>query len=244
MVQETTTVSSTSLKSIVAAGLVVAAASPAAAQDSAPPSEAQRRQTQIVYMERTLTQAVKNGAAELVRQIRLASKLARVEDVVMSGEPAVRGFQLQDYGVFFDVRVPAVRPVFALAYQDILAAQLRAGVEAQTVRAQSLSATSAPPPVAPVDAGVLSEPEAEYTRHVMTAIKDAMLENSSALRLASDDKLTVAARDDAPVNPLNPTDQADVRTMYFTITGADLAAYREGRITLEEARKLIVVTEH
>jgi hypothetical protein len=219
---------------------------PARPSESAQAAEARRQQTQVMYMESVLNQAVRNGASALVTSFRSAPQVARLADVVMSGEPAVRGFQLQDYGVFFDVRVPGIRPTFALAYPDLLAAGLQARLaEARAVRAQSVAAApAAPPPVAPVDAGVLSDPEAEYTRQVKTAIMDAMIENSAGLRLASGDRLTVAARDDTPVNPLVPMDQTEARTMYLTIKGADLAAYRERRITLEQARQLIVITEH
>jgi hypothetical protein len=78
-------------------------------------------------------------------------------------------------------------------------------------------------------------------RAIRTALIDAMLENSSALRVSPDQVLTVAARKDTNPNPLDPTDA--VRTMTFTVRGSDLEAFRQGRLTLEQARALVTVRE-
>jgi hypothetical protein len=81
-------------------------ASAAAAQTPPPvaadPSELRH---QIYVMEGALARAVNFGAARLNQEIRAVMP----DVIVLAGESRARGFQLQDYGVFFDVEVPVLR---------------------------------------------------------------------------------------------------------------------------------------
>jgi hypothetical protein len=54
----------------------------------------------------------------------------------------------------------------------------------------------------------------------------------------------VAARDNAPRDPLMPGDTAGLNTLLFRVRGADLVAFRGGRLTLEDARKRVEVHEN
>ena len=56
--------------------------------------------------------------------------------------------------------------------------------------------------------------------------------------------LTVAARDNVPRDPLSPGDTADFSTIIFRVKGSDLAGFRAGRMTLEEARQKVEVREY
>ncbi|HXH23728.1 MAG TPA: hypothetical protein VNI78_00680 [Vicinamibacterales bacterium] len=111
-------------------------------------------------------------------------------------------------------------------------------------------ASLAPPtavtvPVAPgVDRALLDDPDVAYTREVKAALVDAMLENSGPLGLGDDERLTVAARDNMPRDPLVPADSMDLRTVIFTVKGSDLAAFHARRLTLEEVRKRVEVREY
>jgi hypothetical protein len=71
-----------------------------------------------------------------------------------------------------------------------------------------------------------------------------MIENSGPISLGADEWLTVAARDNVPLDPLIPTDAADTRTVIFRVRGSDLAAFRAGRMTLEDARKKVDTREY
>ena len=93
------------------------------------------------------------------------------------------------------------------------------------------------------DPGVIEDPEARYTQEVKAALIDAMIENSSPLSIGTDEWLTVAARDNVPSNPLVP-DRADFSTLIIRVKGTDLAAYRAGRITLDDVRKKVEVKEN
>ena len=74
------------------------------------------------------------------------------------------------------------------------------------------------------------------------------------LQVASDDpqkwgdnkevkRLTIAARDNGQPDPRFPSDASDFQTVYFSIKGSDLAEFHEGRLTLEQARKLVTIRE-
>ena len=76
------------------------------------------------------------------------------------------------------------------------------------------------------------------------SLVDAMIEKSGPVALCPDEWLTVAARDNVPRDPLIPTDAADTRTIIFRIRGTDLAAFRAGRMTLEEARNKVETREN
>jgi hypothetical protein len=69
-----------------------------------------------------------------------------------------------------------------------------------------------------------------------------MIENSGQLLLADREWLTVAARDNTPSGPFLPGDP-DAVTLVLRIKGADVSAFRAGRLTLEQVRSLVEVTE-
>jgi len=95
-----------------------------------------------------------------------------------------------------------------------------------------------------VTPSAFDDPEEHYTREVKAALVDAMIENSGPIALGAEEWLTVAARDNVPRDPLIPTDAADTRTVIFRVKGSDLGAFRAGRMTLEEVRKKVEVTDN
>src|SRR5262245_24778813 len=89
---------------IAAVATLWASAAGAQAPKSAELEQIKQRQ-RISLMEGVLERAVANGADNLLRQVKHV-----MPDVPMlTGAPAVRGFRLDGYGVFFDVEVPALR---------------------------------------------------------------------------------------------------------------------------------------
>ncbi|MBI4887737.1 MAG: hypothetical protein HY824_11640 [Acidobacteria bacterium] len=112
-----------------------------------------------------------------------------------------------------------------------------------TVAAQSLPPAPAPSAdpaaVAQADAA-LADPSETYTAEVRAALIDAMIENSGALVIGADEWLTVAARDNAPVDSLISGDQGAM-TLVIRVKGSDLTAFRAGRLTLEQARTRVQV---
>ena len=243
---------------LLAAGLAVGATS-ALAQEPSKEDEQVKARQRISTMEGVLERAVSNGAENMLRRARTVTPDAPM----LSGVPQVRGFRLDGYGVFFDVEVPALRlPVtWPLRYmiEDNRAAvaatlaELRTLIADQPARerdrfellAQRLESRAVVPRTSPRQADpVITEPDVAYTNAVRESLIDAMIENSGPMPVGPEEWLTVAARDNAPRDPLMPGDTAGLNTLIFRVKGSDLAAFRAGRMTLEEARRHVLVQEH
>jgi hypothetical protein len=73
---------------------------------------------------------------------------------------------------------------------------------------------------------------------------DAMIDYAPPMLLGADDWLTVAARDNEPRDNLAPQDPyEEVVTILLRIKGADLAAYRAGKIDRDEAKRRVQIRE-
>ena len=257
---------------VFAAALVVVLAAGAAAQGTATTDDAQAQARYKVFvMEGALERAVERGAAVLSRQIRTISPdamfltgTAQVRGFRLEGYgvffdvevPALRptvawtlramiddnGASLAQLKAYVSrVQNPEERAELQRAIRN-LELQMPARVSAgDTVAAQNVAAGAGPAPVA--DPLLLSDPAAAYTREVKAALVEAMLENSAPLAIGEDEWLTVAARDGEPSNRLVPGDAYDLTTTVIRVRGADLAAYRTGRMTLEEAKGKVEVRE-
>ncbi len=240
---------------LVAGLMLVFAAHPRAqaAKDDSDPVRARQR---ISMVEGALERAVSNGAENMLRQVRSVMP----ELAMLTGAPQVRGFRLDGYGVFFDVEVPALRMPLAWTMRymlddrraafDALVSELRrldgaSGVpnrERIDVLVRQLeSTTQAGGPTGVAAAG---DPNEAYNQAVKEALVDAMLENSGPISLSGEEWLAVAARDNLPRDPLIPGDTTELNTVMFRLKGSDLAAFRSGRLSLEEARKRVEVREH
>jgi hypothetical protein len=90
-------------------GLVVIVGAPPVVSAQVPPAsdtEQVRARQKIFMMEGVLERAVQLGVENLRRRIRAVMP----DDALLQGSaPQVRGFQLEGYGVFFDVEVPSLR---------------------------------------------------------------------------------------------------------------------------------------
>lgn len=86
-----------------------------------------------------------------------------------------------------------------------------------------------------------TDPAELYTAEVKKALIEAMVDHGSALELAADEWLTVAARDNADRIPAG--ELAEAVTITLRIKGADLAAFRAGRLTRDEIRQRVDVRE-
>lgn len=114
-----------------------------------------------------------------------------------------------------------------------------------TARAGSLSAANLQPQAAqPAIPRAIENPNAAWTEEVKAALIEAMLDHSGPLAVGDDEWLTVAARDNLPSDPLIPGDTVDSSTVIFRVKGSDLAAFHSRRITMDEARKRVQVTEN
>lgn len=103
---------------------------------------------------------------------------------------------------------------------------------------------SAPPRTPVVDKAWAQDPNRAYTEAVTRALVDAIIDYSTPMALGPDQWLTVAARDNEGRDTLAPQDPLEeVVTMIYRIKGADLIAYRAGKIDRDEARKRVQVSQ-
>jgi hypothetical protein len=110
-----------------------------------------------------------------------------------------------------------------------------------TLAAQSVVTPAVAAPQ--VDPAVVEDPNGAYTREVSVAIIDAMIENSGPLPVGDNEWLTVAARDNVRPDRLVPGDTSNISSIVFRIKGSDLAAFRAGRVTLDDTRKRVEVKQ-
>ncbi len=98
------------------------------------------------------------------------------------------------------------------------------------VAAEAAPTQGSATPDARADQEILTAPDDAYRKEVVQALKDAMLDYSSALGIGPSEWLTVAARrnDDRP--RLAPAD-TDARTFIIRLKGADLAAFLARQIS-------------
>jgi hypothetical protein len=223
---------------------------------------------QIGVMERVLEQAVAHGAQVLSQSVqRFMPNLLH-----FSGPPRARGFRLEGYGTFFDVDVPALsRSVMwsvrtlnpetftvgrdldrlrtligslqdGRARNDLEQALRRIELQVGPVPRSDATATGAAPATdPPIAASAFQQnPDEAYTSAVQSALIDAMLDHGASIPLGADEWLTVAARDD---EPLGPTDMGQSATILLRVRGGDLAAFRAGRLSRDEARKRVEVRQ-
>jgi hypothetical protein len=233
-----------------------------------------RARHRIAMMEGTLESAVKIGADNLLRQMKAVvpdpPMLAGAPEVHGF---RLDGYGIFfDVGVPM-LRLPVTWPLRSMINSDnrdleVLAAELKkliaqmdvryqpqmaqavrrleTRVQAQGGLALSNAITASQVEVAPptVNTQMIDNPAEGYTREVKAALIDAMIENSGPLALGPDEWLTVAARDNVPRDPLAPGDMTDFSTIIIRVRASDLAAFRAGRLTLEEARQKVEIREY
>jgi hypothetical protein len=106
-----------------------------------------------------------------------------------------------------------------------------------------------PGPVAGISAddaqrtAILEDPGAVYTTEVKDALVDIMVDYGAALPVASNEWLTVAARDQG-LSRLQPGDPYESSTIVVRIKGADLTAFRAGQIDREQTRGRVELREY
>jgi len=99
------------------------------------------------------------------------------------------------------------------------------------------------PPASPADMAILDDPADAWRSEVRSTLIDAMIQNTGGVSIGPDEFIIIAAR-----GVLSPdrliADPGASRTIELRLKGSDLAAFRSGTITLEDARKRVVVREY
>jgi hypothetical protein len=241
----------------------------------------------IRQLEGMLTNAVRTGAARVADQL----KVGEPNSLFVTGNARTRGFELEGYGVFFDVDVPTMMQSVLWSSQMLQRQQeldqlretiadprttdgMRRVARYELNRLErALSGTqtpaAAPTPIANPAQGVavaattdatagdaaLTRPDAApaavrardsrtpdeiYTENIKDALIDAMLNFGTALRIADNEWLTIAAR---ATSQAMPGTLDDAQSIVLRIKGSDLTAYLTGKITRDEAIKRVETKE-
>jgi hypothetical protein len=211
------------------------AQSPPAATPAAPAQptsltadQVRERRKAIMVFEGVLMQAVKVAAQDTVSEIR------KIEPgIVMFSSAPVRthGTYLEGYGVFVQVEIPSVIPSVASLVETLSRERMRVS-SPQAQPTPVSGGTGAPATVEP-----LMDPDAHYVQSVKDQLVNAMIRYSNSMELRHDEWLTVEARDGSET----PSQVTQPSTMNLRIRGSDLADFFAGRITIEEARKRVLV---
>ncbi len=194
----------------------------ASAADSAP-----NMRFQIRTMEAVLSLAVQNGVDLLGQKINEVAPGLRL----FAGQPHAHGYQIEGVGWFFDVEVPTVYPGAADLYLDLLP---------QGARPSNVGNSVAAPRQDPMQAAVVRDPQGEYRAAIREALIDAMID-SGQMPLKPQEMLTVGARRPDPVGP--PIVGDETVPLVLSITGEDLALFRQGKITRAEVKGRIKIKE-
>ncbi len=156
----------------------------------------------------------------------------------MATEPVVR-FVPTPEGPVFDVQIPLLLqtgPALFRAYQRPAQPVSQPAPGANRVSSTGVVVAD-PMEQSPVQAQVF-DPDKEYTAFAREALIDALLDNSGAVPLKDGERLEITASGlDIVRAPLYPDNS---RKLMLVISAADLVAFRQAKITREEAKARIV----
>ena len=171
--------------------------------------EAMRRS--IDGFERSLRGAIESAAAQLNKRLIEAVREAQFQ-LQFQALPVVNGVVMPDGDASFWVLIPAIEQTGINILKAIPAAR-RTGLD---------------PTFNPND---------EYTSFARQALIDAVLDQGMSLGLAPDKKLTVIAGELQPQGPSPFLPKS--RSLILQISGADLLALRQNRISRDDAKARI-----
>lgn len=117
------------------------------------------------------------------------------------------------------------------------------GVQQVSSGTPQVAISGAPTGLTPQQAAIIDDPGLAYTNEVKSALVDAMLDYGTPIPITDDQWLTIAARDDND-SRLGGGDPYDVSTIVLRISGADLAAFRAGKLTRDEALAKVEAREY
>jgi hypothetical protein len=219
----------TVVRGLMAAGTAaVMLAAPVGLMAQGATAEENPARQQAFIFERALRGAVELGGQQLAKQALVVAPELRL----WTEEAIVRGVKLDAYGFYFDVQAPSIQRSAML-----LDMMQRSRPSARPSRQVSAAGTVEPDPM--VSAPSAFDPDREYTVNVRAAVMDAMIDSSGVLNLAPSERLTVVVSGIDYPDP-NPLYRSNPNKLILRISGADLAEFRQGRLSREQAKERIV----
>jgi hypothetical protein len=234
---------------VVALLLTLGVAAPAVAQNPPAAAPPDPTKTQVSTFELVLRSAVDTGTRNFARRAsEMVPELFSVVDTPDVNGVAVHLSGRTDY--VFHIQVPMIWPVvqvMSMMNQRSLRGLPVPGTtqpvaEAGRVRAEGMVQPDPANGSPAVNAANRADLEREYAMKVRDALIDAIVDNSAVLPLSSSDTLMVFASGSDTGIPQSLY-EAIPRKLILSISGADLADLRQGKITREQA-KAKVIEEH
>lgn len=219
-------------------------ATPLAAQQASVAPEVQilQRRFQFQLMEGVIENAVRQGAQEVAARAQGVLPIG----LLFIGMPKARGFPLEHFGVVFHVEIPEIRES-AVVLNQFQRPQPLTGTQVVSNSA-TVNATKAgvvpddPMARSPVTGDpFLADPNQFYRDTVKRKLVDAMLDYSKSLEIGAEEWLTVVARGEE--DPIPTSLYNDSKALILRIKGSVLASFYTGKITRDEARKLVIESQ-
>lgn len=236
---------------IVVMGLALATTTAAAQQVPATPGVAPevqvlQRRFQFQLMEGVIENAVQQGAMEVATRAQGMMPVG----MLFIGTPKARGFPLDQYGVVFHVEIPQILESAVVLNQFQRPTLAAAGPTGnQNVSNNAAGKTRAtgvvegdPMVKSPlVSDPFLADPNGFYRETVKRKLVDAILDYSKSLEIGAGESLSIVARGED--DPIRTSMYNDSKAMILRIKGSDLALFYSGKITKDEARKLVIESQ-
>jgi hypothetical protein len=185
----------------------------------------------VTGFEDALRGAINTAAANLNRRIREAIP-DRPIALAFERDTIATGICLPEGGAVFHLLIPAIREIDS----RLLNLQQQRALATPATPIGIVTRKPAGPP--------LIDPDQEYTELTRAALIDAMVDGSLALSpsIPEGKQLTVIAGElqTDPPSPFNPRSQ----TLILQISGEDLLALRQQKISREEARGRIKLSKY
>ena len=233
---------------IVVIGLALATTTAAAQQvpltpGVSPEVQVLQRRFQFQLMEGVIENAVQQGAMEVATRAQGVMPVG----MLFIGNPKARGFPLDQYGVVFHVEIPQIlesaivlnhfqRPGLASPAQQNVSNTAAGKTRASGVVADDPMVKS---PVAPDP--FLADPNGFYRETVKRKLVDAILDYAKSLEIGVNESLSIVARGEDDL--IRTSMYNDSRAMILRVKGSDLALFYSGKITKDEARKLVTESQ-
>ncbi len=226
-------------------GMMLAVATPALAQQAGPETDPVVKE-QVNRFEEILRIAIKDAGTQLARQAEAMQPATQTKVQISFGAaPVVTGVVVPNVGPVFDVQFP---PILSsnLALLKMWSEFPKASQGGQQVSTtpDRVAATRMPNPD-PMGPAVASfDPVRSYTNSAREKLIDSLLDWSHMLPLKPGEQVTIVAKDMLDVQPTQPTDLSSrtFRQLILSIKSEDLLAFRQGKITRDEAKQKIVDT--
>jgi hypothetical protein len=231
-----------SVRRVLTVCVLLVLAAPLAAQDLGNTSKQEQQfKFKLQDFEAILRNAVKHGADAFAERVAGAIppnvQLTADDPEAMAFAPPT-----PDGGLMFVVVVPPIRQIVTWLSQQYPRSSRTS--PARPIGAAS-NAPADPMTASPIVNGgpaPLFNADLEYSKAVTEALMDAMLDNSAALPLKDSEWLTIAAIDGVGPTP-GVVNSPFGHTTYLSIKGSDLTQLRQGKLSRDDARKLVVLKQ-